>query len=118
MILLLSDDLLDASKTIGAGRAVGASVVQCKSLAAVILRMEMQECACCIVDLQLPGLDLDELMEALARQEKKPRVIAYGSHVDAARLSAARKAGCDEAMPRSKYFEEVATKIGEWAQER
>ena len=32
------------------------------------------------------------------------RVIAFGSHVDAELLAAARAAGCDEVLPRSKFF--------------
>jgi CheY-like chemotaxis protein len=108
MILLLSDDLVDASKTIGHARALGLPVTQCRTAADAIVHTKTQEIACCIVDLHLPGLNLDELIGALDRSPRKPRVIAYGSHVDAGRLSAARKAGCDEVMPRSQYFEEVA----------
>jgi CheY-like chemotaxis protein len=116
MILLLSDDLIDASKTIAHGRTLGVRVVQCKTLAA-IAQWDAEAVTCCIVDLHLPGLELGELLEALSRRPTKPRVIAYGSHVDAARLSAARKAGCDEVMPRSKYFEEMPGRIAEWNSE-
>jgi DNA-binding NarL/FixJ family response regulator len=107
MILLLSDDLMDASKTIGHARALGLPIVQCRSATAAIGQIESQEIACCIVDLHLPGLNLDELIAAISRLPRKARLIAYGSHVDAQRLSAARKAGCDEVMPRSKYFEDL-----------
>jgi DNA-binding NarL/FixJ family response regulator len=115
MILLLSDDLLDASKTIANGRAAGVAVLQCKSLPALVEQMEMNEIACCIIDLQCPGLMFDELMFAVGRRPKPTRLIAYGSHVDAARLKAARDAGCDQVMPRSKYFEEMPSHIAEWA---
>ncbi len=108
MILLLSDDLIDASKTIGHARALGLAVTQCRTAADAIAHIESQEIACCIVDLHLPGLNIDELIGALDRLPRKPRVIAYGSHVDAGRLSAARESGCDEVMPRSKYFDETA----------
>jgi len=33
--------------------------------------------------------------------------VAYGSHVDKARLDAARAAGCDEVLPRSKFSAEL-----------
>jgi DNA-binding NarL/FixJ family response regulator len=33
-----------------------------------------------------------------------PRVIAFGSHVDEELLAAARRAGCREVLPRSKFF--------------
>ncbi len=58
MILLLSDDLLDASKTITPGRAVGVPVTQCKSVEAIISQFEKHRVPCCIIDLQFPGLDL------------------------------------------------------------
>jgi CheY-like chemotaxis protein len=114
VILLLSDDLLDASKTIANGRASGISVLQCKSLPAMIEQLVMQQVDCCIVDLQLHGLSIEKLIDAISALPAKPRVIAYGSHVDAARLQAARKAGCQQVMPRSQYFEVMPEKIAEW----
>ena len=33
--------------------------------------------------------------------------MAYGSHVDKARLDQARAAGCDEVLPRSKFSTEL-----------
>jgi DNA-binding response OmpR family regulator len=115
MILLLCDDLLDASKTIAHGRAAGATVVQCQAPDSLLQRTGTGDVSCCIVDLHCPGLDVDALLAAVARLEKRPRVIAYGSHVDAARLSAARKAGCDEVLPRSTYFAQMPARIGSWA---
>lgn len=35
------------------------------------------------------------------------RVVAYGSHVDRALLDAARAAGVDEVLPRSRFFADV-----------
>ena len=39
---------------------------------------------------------------------KTPTIIGYGSHVDTATLKAARDAGCDVVLPRSKFVEELA----------
>ena len=92
MLLLLSDDLLDASKTIANGRAAGIEVRQCKSLSSLIEQLATNHPVnCCIVDLQLPALRIEKLFEAMRPVLKQPRIIAYGSHVDAARLQAARK---------------------------
>jgi hypothetical protein len=33
--------------------------------------------------------------------------VAFGSHVDKARLDQARAAGCDEVLPRSKFSGEL-----------
>jgi len=43
-----------------------------------------------------------------------PRLVGYGSHVDAARLKAAREAGCDLVLPRSAFFERLPQEIGAW----
>lgn len=107
MILLLSDDLMDASKTIAFARAAGVSVIQVKTVEALLQTAEQQSPSCVILDLQCPGLSVAELLRRLKKGDRPPRVIAYGSHVDAARLKAAREAGCDEVMPRSQYFESI-----------
>ena len=43
-----------------------------------------------------------------------PRVVAYGSHVDTATLRAARAAGCDPVLPRSKFVEDLAQELPAW----
>ena len=50
-----------------------------------------------LVDLSRPGA-LDALSGVSAR------TIGFGSHVDAELLAAARAAGYDEVLPRSKFF--------------
>jgi hypothetical protein len=50
-----------------------------------------------VIDLGRPGAL--EVLPSLSG-----RVIAFGSHVDADLLEAARAAGCDEVLPRSKFF--------------
>lgn len=51
-----------------------------------------------VVDLSRPGV-----LEALP-QLGGVRTIGFGSHVDQEVLAAARAAGCDEVLPRSKFF--------------
>jgi hypothetical protein len=35
--------------------------------------------------------------------ETRPKVIAFGAHVQTGLLEAARAAGCDEVLPRSRF---------------
>jgi DNA-binding NarL/FixJ family response regulator len=114
MILLLSDDLLDASKTIGAARAAGIAVLQLKTVAALLAQAGRQPPACVVLDLQAPGLDVAAVLAALGQGGPRPRAVAYGSHVDADRLKAARDAGCDEVYPRSKYFQLLPAAVAAW----
>jgi FixJ family two-component response regulator len=115
MILLLSDDLLDASKTIASARAVGIAVRQVRTVQALLEQALQNSPPCCIVDLQCPGLDIAGLVAELSCDGKKIRLVAYGSHVDTARLRTARQSGYDEVMPRSEFFESMPIQIGEWA---
>jgi hypothetical protein len=40
--------------------------------------------------------------------------VAYGSHVDTESLRAARAAGCDRVLPRSKFIEELPSALPDW----
>jgi hypothetical protein len=40
--------------------------------------------------------------------------MAYGSHVDTATLRAARAAGCDPVLPRSKFVEDLPICLPAW----
>jgi CheY-like chemotaxis protein len=111
LCLVLSDDLLDASRVIGEARAAGATARQCKDSPALLSGMQ-QKAALVVLDLHNPGLDVTELVSALKKAGAK--VIGYGSHVDALRLKLARQAGCDEVLPRSAFFDGLEAKIAEW----
>lgn len=55
-----------------------------------------------LVDLSRPGV-LDVVGSLAAR------TVGFGSHVDDELLAAARAAGCDEVLPRSRFFRTLAT---------
>jgi DNA-binding NarL/FixJ family response regulator len=114
MILLLSDDLIDASKSTASGRAAGVVVRQMRTVAALLEQALREPPTCCVVDLAFPGLDIAGLAADLTRDGKKVRLIAYGSHVDTTRLGAARQAGYEHVLPRSAYFETMPAQIAEW----
>ena len=70
---------------------------------------------CVIVDLAFPGLDLPDLIRRLGEVcASPPRVVAYGSHVDTQTLRAAREAGCDVVLPRSKFVEDLPRELPAW----
>ena len=112
LCLILSDDLLDASRVIGDGRAAGLAVLQCRDvqcLTSAIARAPVLA----VLDLHNPGLDIEAMVPQL--KAINCRAIGFGSHVDAARLKAARSAGCDEVLPRSAFFEGLEAKMRGWA---
>jgi CheY-like chemotaxis protein len=109
---VLSDDLIFASRITGTARAVGLDILVARSQEQLGNLVATQTPQCLLVDLQNPGLVIDDLIGALP--QPRPFIVGYGSHVDAASLRAARDAGCDLVLPRSKFVEELAKSLPEW----
>ncbi len=112
--LLLSDDLLFTSRITGTAQALGFGFRAARSIDALVDLARDLSPRCVILDLAFPGLSLAGLLPQL---RGVPRVIAYGSHVDTAGLRAAREAGCDPVLPRSKFVEDLATTLPTWMAE-
>jgi CheY-like chemotaxis protein len=113
--LLLSDDLIFTSRVTSTARDLGLTVKAARSADALVELAERTPPTCVLVDLHNPGLDLPALMARLAATcAAMPRVVGYGSHVDTATLRAAREAGCDPVLPRSKFVEDLPTALAEW----
>lgn len=113
--LLLSDDLIFSSRICGEGRAHGIAIQAARSVETLVSLAQQQPPRCVILDLANPGLSVPDLLTRLrAVCPVMPYVAAYGSHVDAARLHAAREAGCDLVWPRSKFVEELPQALPGW----
>jgi CheY-like chemotaxis protein len=109
--LLLSDDLIFTSRITGTARLLNLTVKAARSTNELLTLAGRESPSCVILDLAHPGLDLPDL---LSRLTPRPRVVAYGSHVDAAGLKAARDAGCDLVLPRSAFVEQLPEKLADW----
>jgi CheY-like chemotaxis protein len=113
--LLLSDDLIFTSRITATARDLGGSVRPARSVEALQALVQQQAPACVIVDLSNPGLRIADLVGWLRETcPRLPRVVAYGSHVDTAGLRAARAAGCDPVLPRSKFVEDLPQALPAW----
>ena len=113
--LLLSDDLIFTSRITGTARDLGLAVRPARSAEALVELARQHPPRCVLVDLGHPGLDLGDLLRRLGEAcPALPRVVAYGSHVDTATLRAARAAGCDPVLPRSKFVEELPRALPDW----
>src|SRR4051812_37802435 len=94
--LLLCDDLIFTSKVLGTAKALGLEVRFARAPEALVELARQLQPACVIVDLHNPGLSLPDLLKQLEEAcATRPRVVGYGSHVEAETLRAARQAGCD-----------------------
>jgi CheY-like chemotaxis protein len=112
--ILLSDDLMFMSRITGTARDLGVQVTVARTPPAVAELAEKQTPTCVIVDIATAGRHLTELVAALTRLSPPPRIVAYGSHVDAASLQSARTAGCDPVLPRSKFVEVLPAELPGW----
>ncbi len=64
-----------------------------------------EELAGTAADLVVVDLSRAGVLESLRQVDA--RTIGFGSHVDHELLAAAREAGCDEVLPRSKFFARI-----------
>jgi CheY-like chemotaxis protein len=112
--LLLSDDLIFTSRIAGTALTLGLKVAAFRSQQALEEVAADQAPRCVILDLNHPGLNVGELVPRLKALAGPPCVVGYGSHVHTAALTAARDAGCDVVLPRSKFVEELPTALPGW----
>jgi DNA-binding response OmpR family regulator len=104
--LMLTTDLLIASQASGAAADQGAEFVHVPSAAVLLDHVRQQPVDLIVVDLANCDTDLAELVAGLRTTDSPgPRVLAFGPHVHAARLAAARDAGCDEVLTRGQFHD-------------
>lgn len=110
--VLLSRDLIFTSKITGTARALGARVLVAGDPALAQAMIAQWRPAVVFADLAAGDLVAPTVLTALRRQaEPDTAFVAFGSHVDTQALAAARAAGCDEVMPRSRFSAELPALI-------
>lgn len=115
--ILLSRDLIFTSKVTGTARALGHRVLVAGTSSLALSMIEQWRP--CVVFVDLATGDLVAPAALMAYQELAGLAtpfVAFGSHVDTAALAAARAAGCDPVMPRSKFSAELAKLIERYFQ--
>lgn len=116
--LVLCDDMIFTSRITGTARDLGLCVKPARSVETLNALIQQQIPCCIIVDLAHAELHIADFMEGLRTTcARMPRLIAYGSHIDTATLRAAKEAGCDVVLPRSKFVEELPRALPEWMAE-
>jgi CheY-like chemotaxis protein len=104
--LLVCRDLFFTSKVTGTAHELSFSIETVGDQEAAHDRVARGSIRGVFVDLALPNFDLARFMAHVAAGNR-PRVLAFGSHVATAQLQAARDAGCDEVLPRSRFSAEL-----------
>jgi DNA-binding response OmpR family regulator len=104
-VALLTNDLMVVSRVEGAVQRFGASVNIASADAVPGSTFDAEATRLVLVDLSTPGLDVNSLVEQVkATGRSGSKIVAFGPHVHASLLSAARDAGCDEVISRGEFF--------------
>lgn len=99
---LLSQDLMFISKVTSTGAALGLRILTIGTMGLLQSQLKSDRPRAVFLDLACPEFEPPDVLTRLT-YEPRPVVIAFGSHVDTARLELAVGAGCNEALPRSKF---------------
>jgi len=111
-VLLVTGDLAAVSRVDGAAARVGATVLTVLSVDHAAANCATDAIDLVIVDLGVPSLNVQALVEQVkAAARKSPRIAAFGSHVHVEKLAAAREAGCDQVMSRGQFFGQLDSVI-------
>jgi DNA-binding NarL/FixJ family response regulator len=108
-VVMLCSDLMMTSSVSGAASHAGRPF---SSIAGV------QDLGACndddliLIDLGLPGLDIEKAAAQLNDQQKKNAVV-YGPHVHKARFEAAQTAGFSNVIPRGQFAANISALIGQ-----
>ena len=102
--LVVTSDLIFATKIRSTADALGLHVTIAATAAQAIELAQTRPPRLVVIDLGAALSDVSGLVATL-RNLGGPdtKIVAYGAHVDAARLDEAFRASCDEVMPRSKF---------------
>ena len=106
-VLLLTADLMCSSRVAGAAAATGKALQVAMSPSELLAQAAGKTLV--ILDLDSPRADPANLLPRLRALSPPPaKVIAFGPHVHAATLAAARAAGCDEVLTRGQFYAQLA----------
>lgn len=106
-VLLVSGDLMFWARVRDAAVRAGVPVARIDTDAGMEGAFLAGGVARLLVDLEVPGLDPLPWAVRWKGQPDPPVLVAYGSHVDGARLEAAEKAGFDLVIPRSRFHRQI-----------
>ena len=112
-VLFLTSDLMIASQVEGAAERCDVPLKVVASMDALAQKCQADDISLVLIDLGFVGLELKELVSSVknARSARpaptRPAIVAFGPHVHANRLEAARAAGCDEVMSRGALCAQI-----------
>lgn len=101
-VLLVCGDLFFSTQLRSAAEQAGWRPLMELSARSAAARAAAESAGAVVVDLELAGLEISDLVTALGAPGARPAVIAFGPHVQERRLEAAAHAGCDHVLSRGQ----------------
>ena len=115
-VLLVSGDLMGASRIEGAARLAGVDFRMVGNADSAVEVCAAGNVPLVMIDLALAGLDVDSLVSRLKNLPNGAlAIVAYGPHVHEAKLAAAEAAGCDQVLSRGQFLSSVDAVIARHA---
>ena len=114
VVLLLSTDLMISAPLAAITAARGWSLATVDTVEQLARRGAEPDLKLVLVDLGLCGLDVSQVVSVVrARPDGWPPIVAFGPHVQAAKLAAAVAAGCDKVLARGQFVRQMAQIVGD-----
>lgn len=112
---LLCDDLMWMSRVMAEAKELGCKIIPARKVDQLIKAIATNGLHCVIVDLAQSeiGADPTPIIDQL-KTAGITRFVAYGSHIETAQLAAARAAGCNPTLARSKMAAELSLLLPQW----
>lgn len=111
-ILFLTKDLIFPSQISGMIQQKAGELKVVADEEQLLREAAQNSVALVILDLSTPGLNPKHLLPALRKQNSEiGPIVAFGPHVQASRLTAARQAGCDEVLTQGEFHHRVGSLI-------
>jgi CheY-like chemotaxis protein len=112
LILFLTTDLVFPSRVAGVAQQLGARLETAASAEILLSKLAGSKSGESVVllDLNSPGVDPAVIVPQLKTLAAPPRsVIAFGPHVHAEKLAAAKTAGCDLVLTRGQFDAQMSS---------
>ena len=106
-VFLLSQDLLVTSRVSGVVEALNVAFRSVSSADNLQLPWPESPAELIVIDLTLPGLDVEEVVQWIHAQQTRATVIAFGPHVQLKTLGRAEQSGCDHVYVRGEFFAQM-----------
>ena len=101
--IALVSDLMFSSKITATANSIGASISVVRTLEQLENELTSNPAITVMIDLEATAADPIEAITYCLLARPKPRIIAFGPHVNVDLLTKASQAGADDVMPRGAF---------------